>query len=93
MNKQGQGEIMRKSSESPGFFEKPGTIKLLWVLLYAVCVFTLVPEFFLERHPHFTHDHYFGFFAVLGFVACALLIIIAKGIGFVLKKNEDYYDV
>ena len=83
---------MSNSNESSGFFEKPETIKLLWVLLYAVCVFTLVPEFFLERPPHFAYDNYFGFFAALGFVACALLIIIAKGIGFFLKKNEDYYD-
>ena len=83
---------MNNSNESPGFFEKPGTIKLLWVLLYAVCVLTLVPDLFIHRHPHFAYDNYFGFFAGLGFVACALLIIIAKGVGFFLKKNEDYYD-
>ncbi|MFC1837782.1 hypothetical protein ACFLYW_03785 [Thermodesulfobacteriota bacterium] len=83
---------MNENNESPGFFEKPGTIKVLWVLLCAVCVLTLVPEFFIERHPHFTHDHYFGFFAMLGFGACALLIIIAKVIGYFLKKKEGYYD-
>ena len=83
---------MSNSNEAPGFFEKPGTIKLLWILLYAVCALTLVPEFFIHRHPHFAYDSYFGFFALLGFVACALLIILAKGIGLVLKKNEDYYD-
>jgi hypothetical protein len=92
MKELGSGETMVNSNEAPGFFERPGTIKFLWVLLYGVCVFTLVPEFFIERHPHVTHDHYFGFFAVLGFVACALLILIAKGIGFILKKKEDYYD-
>jgi membrane protease YdiL (CAAX protease family) len=83
---------MVNNNESPDFFEKPGTIKLLWVLLYAVCIFTLVPEFFIHRHPHFAYDGYFGFFALLGFVACALLIIIAKGIGLFLKKNVNYYD-
>ena len=83
---------MSTNKESPGFFEKPGTIKFLWVLLFAVCVLTLVPDFFLERHSYFAYEHYFGFFAVLGFVACALLIIIAKGLGFFLKKDEGYYD-
>ena len=83
---------MRRNNESPGFFERPGTIKVLWVLLFAVCAFTLVPEFFIRRPPHFAYDNYFGFFAVLGFVACALLIIAAKGIGLFLKKKEDYYD-
>jgi hypothetical protein len=92
VKEEGLGGTMNKSNDSPGFFEKPGTIKLLWVLLYAVCVFTLVPEFFIDRYPHFKYDHYFGFFAVLGFVACALLIILAKGFGVFLKKNENYYD-
>lgn len=83
---------MSNTDESQGFFEKPGTIKLLWILLYAVCAFTLVPDFFIHRHPHFAYDNYFGFFAGLGFIACALLILIAKGIGFFLKKREGYYD-
>ena len=83
---------MNKEKKYTDFFERPGTIKILWVLLYAVCALTLVPDFFVHRHPHFAYDNYFGFFALLGFVACALLILIAKGIGFFLKKNEDYYD-
>ena len=91
MKKQ-SGATMSQNNESLGFFERPGTIKILWVLLYGICAFTLVPEFFIHRHPHFAYDNYFGFFAVLGFVACALLIILAKGIGFFLKKKEDYYD-
>ena len=49
-------------------------------------------ELFTHRHPHFGFDGFFGFYAILGFVACAALILIAKGIGFVLKKGEDYYD-
>ena len=83
---------MKQSNENPGFFEKPGTIKVLWVLLFGVCLLTLVPDFFIHRHPHFAYDDFFGFFAVLGFIACALLIIAAKGIGLMLKKKEDYYD-
>jgi len=83
---------MNKEKKYTDYFERPGTIKILWVLLYAVCALTLVPDFFVHRHPHFTHDGFFGFFALLGFVACALLILIAKGIGFFLKKDEGYYD-
>ena len=74
------------------YFDRPEVIRKLWILLYVVCGLTVVGEFFIHRHPHFAYDNYFGFFAVLGFVACALLIILAKGIGFFLKKKEDYYD-
>ena len=77
---------------SPGFFERPKTIRALWILLFVVCGLTLVPELFIERHDYFGIDHFFSFYAVLGFIACALLIILAKGLGFMLKKNVDYYD-
>ena len=77
---------------APGFFEKPTTIRALWILLFTVCALTLVPELFIERHAYFGIDHFFSFFAILGFIACALLILFAKGLGFLLKKNEDYYD-
>jgi hypothetical protein len=77
---------------TPGFFEKPTTIRALWILLYAVCVLTLVPELFIARHAYFGIDHIFSFYALLGFIACSLLILFAKGLSYLLKKNEAYYD-
>lgn len=74
------------------FFERSRTIRLLWVLLYAVCGLTLVTEFFMDREPHFGIDGFFGFYSVLGFVACAVLILFAKVIGYILKRKEGYYD-
>ncbi|UCG77618.1 MAG: hypothetical protein JSV21_08545 [Nitrospirota bacterium] len=74
------------------YFERPGNIKKLWIALYVVCALTIVFELFIDRTPHFGIDRIFGFYALLGFVSCAILIIIAKVIGFILKKNEDYYD-
>lgn len=74
------------------FLEKPGAIRKLWILLWVSCGLTLVPEFFLHRHSYFGMDSTFGFFAGLGFFACAILILLAKGIGFALKKREDYYN-
>ena len=78
--------------EKQGFLDRPGSIRKLWILLYVVCGLTLVPELFITRKPHFAYDDIFGFYALMGFVACALLILIAKGIGFILKKSEGYYD-
>lgn len=79
-------------NDTQGFFERPKTIKVLWLLLFAVCGFTVMLELFIERHAYFGIDHFFSFYAVLGFIACAILILLAKGLGFILKKNEDYYD-
>jgi len=73
-------------------FDKPKTIKLLWMVLYAICGLLLIPEFFMHREPHFGMDSFWGFFAILGFIACALLILFSKLLGFVLKVKENYYD-
>jgi hypothetical protein len=41
---------------------------------------------------HFAIEHLFGFYAVYGFVACAALIVGAKLLGFLIKRDERYYD-
>ncbi len=75
------------------WFDHPKNRKLLWILLWSVCGLSVVAEFFIHRHGHFEPvDSWMPFYAVLGFVACALSILIAKVLGFVLKKKEDYYD-
>lgn len=74
------------------WFDHDKNRKLLWKLLWAVCILTLVAQFFVTVHPHFGFDGYFGFSAALGFVSCAVLIVGAKLLGHVLKKREDFYD-
>ncbi|RJX28323.1 MAG: hypothetical protein C4531_12095 [Desulfurivibrio sp.] len=74
------------------YFDRPETIKKLWILLYIVCVLTVIPDFFTDRHAYFGFDGYFGFFALLGFISCAVLILFSKLVALVLKTKEDYYD-
>jgi len=74
------------------YFDRPEVIRKLWILLYVVCGLTVVCEFFIQRHPHFGFDGFFGFYAVLGFVACAVLILLSKLVALFLKAREDYYD-
>ena len=48
----------------------------------------------LVVHRHVSHpwEAMFGFYAVYGFVACVLLVLLAKEMRKVLIRNEDYYD-
>lgn len=80
------------------WFDKPESRKFLWRLLIGACVVSVLLEATLflggghGRHGHFgAKDGWFGFYAVLGFVACMLMIAVAKYGGKLLKKNEDYY--
>jgi hypothetical protein len=74
------------------WFDRAESIKKLWVILYVVCGLTVVPDFFTHRHPHFGFDGFLGFYALLGFVSCAVLILFSKLVGLLLKAKEDYYD-
>ena len=74
------------------YFDKPENQKKLWIALYAICGFLLIPDFFTNRHGHFHFDGFFGFYAILGFVSCAFLILFSKLAGLFLKAKEDYYD-
>ena len=74
------------------FLERPETIKILWIILYSLCGITLIAELFIKRESHFGFDGFFGFYAVLGFLSCVALILIAKLGGIFLKKKTDYYE-
>jgi hypothetical protein len=41
---------------------------------------------------HFAIEQIFGFYAVYGFAACAALILIAKALGYLIKRDQRYYD-
>ncbi|HKK32610.1 MAG TPA: hypothetical protein VJ934_03520 [Desulfomicrobiaceae bacterium] len=66
--------------------------QMLWVLLAAVCAASLGLEFVAAPEVHFSFGHFFGFNAVLAALACAVLILIARGLGIILKKPTDHYD-
>ncbi len=82
-----------KTDINPGFFDRPEVKKRLWQIMWILCGLSLLLELFVKRKSHFPPiDSIFGFYALLGFVSCTISILVAKGLGFFLKKKEDYYD-
>ncbi len=53
----------------------------------------LIIEIFTKKHPHFPWEGWAEFYCVYGFVACVVLVIVAK---YILRplvmRREDYYD-
>ncbi len=70
---------------------RPGTIRRLWQILIAVLAATVLAQLAVEAHPHFAVEAWFGFNALYGFLACAALIVFAKGLGLLIKRKDDYY--
>lgn len=71
---------------------RPENIRVLWRAFIAILALTVAAEFFVAHEPYFGIDGYFAFNAWFGFLACAALILFAKGLGAFLKRPDDYYD-
>mgnify|MGYP001819781736 CR=1 FL=1 len=46
----------------------------------------------LHRHIQHPWDTLFGFYALYGFVACVLLVLLAKELRKLVMRDEDYYE-
>lgn len=70
--------------------------KLFWRLYTIVLVVSLILDFYWlyshTFHYHFSFQYLPQFFALFGLIGCMLLILIAKGMGFFIVVDEDYYD-
>ena len=69
--------------------------KLFWRLYYVFLAVSLVLDFYWLYthllHYHFSFQYFPQFFAVFGLFGCMLLILIAKGMGFFIVADQDYY--
>jgi len=70
---------------------RPDTLRLLWRVFIAVLVLTVVAEFLVAHHPHFRVESVPAFGAWYGFLACAGMILFAKGLAVFLKRPDTYY--
>ncbi|MCZ6606131.1 MAG: hypothetical protein O7A64_00435 [Alphaproteobacteria bacterium] len=73
-------------------FDNPRNVRRGVYALFAVCALTFAADFFVERHVDHPWEALFGFYAVYGFVACILLVLVAKEMRKVLMRKEDHYD-
>jgi hypothetical protein len=71
---------------------RPSTIRLLWRAFIAVLALTVAAEFFVAHHPHFSVESVPAFGAWYGFLACAGMILFAKGLALFLKRPDTYYE-
>lgn len=76
------------------FFDEPENIKKLKIIFYIALAVAVVSDFFVVReYVHFPWEYVPGFYALFGFFACVIIIILAKAIGHNwLMKKENYYD-
>ena len=77
--------------QNDSWLVRPSSIKLMWIGFIVVLALTVLAQFVIKVKGYFGVDDWFGFGAVFGFAACFLMVVFAKLLGFVLKRDEAYY--
>ena len=85
---------MKPENEPEDFFDKPQNIKLILRVFYVLCALLVIIDFFVARHPHDPHPWEMipAFYAIYGFVACVILVLVATQMRKLLMRDENYYD-
>lgn len=87
-------QIQTHGSDRPqddAWLARPSTIRLLWWVFSAVLALSVAAQLVIKVKGYFGVDDWPGFGAVYGFLACLAMVLVAKLLGFVLKRPADYY--
>lgn len=70
---------------------RPGSRRVLWTVFAVLLALTLLAELLVHLHPAFGFDAWFGFNAVYGFLTCVAMVLLARALGWLVKRGDDYY--
>jgi len=83
---------MSDTTEKKHLFDNPRNVDRLLRGFYVICILLVIVDFFVHRHIYMAWENLPAFFALYGFVACVLLVLLAKLLRKVVMRKEDYYD-
>ncbi len=81
-----------KRQEEQDFFDRPSNIQWILRIFYGICAFLVVIDFFIHRHIETAAEKLPAFYAIYGFVACVVLVLIANQMRKLLIRDEHYYE-
>ena len=73
-------------------FDNPRNVRFVVRALIVACILLFGLDFVLHRHAYHPLEEIPGFYAIYGFVACVLLVLLAKEMRKVLIRRENYYE-
>ena len=84
---------MQQDDEKLHLFDKPENVNRLLRGFYIVCGVLFALDFVLHRHTIHAWEDLPGFYAIFGFIACVVLVLVAREMRKIVMRREDYYDV
>lgn len=73
-------------------FDNPRNVRRVVRGLTWTCILLVVLELVVHRHLSHPWEALFGFYALYGFVACVLLVLLAAEMRKLVMRDEDYYE-
>lgn len=83
---------MSESHENQSLFERASFQRKVVYALYAVCAVLFALDFFVHRHVEHPIEHWWGFYAIYGFIALVVIVMGAKLLRVFVRRDENYYD-
>jgi hypothetical protein len=74
------------------WLDEPRNVRRVVYGVYLVCGLLLLTDLLYAKSPHFSFENWFGFYPVFGFVVSFSLVLTAKELRRLLRRDEDYYE-
>lgn len=78
--------------DHPGWADRPANRRLIRRVLYVVCALLVVADFVVTRYIYTPIERVPAFYALYGFVALVGVVLAAKGLRRLVRRDEGYYD-
>lgn len=79
-------------SEDRRWLDDPRNVTRLVYGLGVVGLLLFLGDFFYTKKAHFEVEEIFGFYALYGFAGSVALVLAAKAMRPLLRRDEDYYE-
>ena len=80
------------SNVNSGWADRAENRKLIRRVLYVACALLLVADFVVHRHISTDIERVPAFYALYGFAALVGVVMAAKGLRLLVKRDEEYYE-
>ena len=83
------------SEQHPGSqqgLDSPRAGRLVLRGVAAICALLVASDFLIEKHGHYDFETWIGSKGVYGFISCVALVLAAKQLRRIVKRDRDYYD-
>lgn len=80
-----------KPGERQYWLDRPANVTKIYYGLIALCAISVLADLFYEKHVHYGVEKIIGAYGIYGFVGCVALVLGAKEMRKLVKRDEKYY--